>query len=325
MRIVKSGIATLQDLGRFGYRNFGVSHGGVMDSSAARLTNMLVANPVDATLIEIAAGAFSMSSTKSQLIALGGRGFNAFAGEQPLPFWQPLMLPAGETLRLIPAGGGIAYIAIHGGIRTTPVLGSRNTNLVAGFGGIEGRPLRPGDMLPVAVLKTEVGEKIIRQLSEPAQHSHLRLSGNVIPDYSINTIRFFTGHHYSSFTPAARILLESDTFELTGMSNRMGYRFNGAALQNMFHTELISAAVVPGTMQVSPDGQLLILMADAQTTGGYPCIGQVIGADIPLLAQHGAGSRLQFKCIALNEAERILLEREANFRTLQKDYEMHFA
>ncbi len=325
MKIIKSGIATIQDMGRQGFRNMGISHGGVMDTSASRLANMLVGNEPGEAVIEINAGAFSISCQTTLLFAVGGKGFNLFINERPAAFWQPHLLRSGDTLQLLPSGGGIAILAVHGGIRTPRVLESRSTNLLAAFGGWEGRLLRSGDLLPIAVLHTPIAEKIISQLSSPSQHTHFRLSDTAIPDYSVNTIRFFPGHHFSSFTDAARQLLESESFELTGMSNRMGYRFNGPILQNRENKELVSAAVVPGTMQVSPDGQLLVLMADAQTTGGYPGIGQVIAADLPLLAQHSPGSQLHFRRISAEEAQALLLEKESSYLKLCHDYELYFA
>jgi antagonist of KipI len=296
-----------------------------MDKTSAFLCNMLVANEQDAALVEITGGEWLTEMSHPQLIVAGGKGFNVFVNDNPVSFWQPCFLQAGDKLRLIPLpGGGISYLAIHGGIRIKPVLNSRSTHLGASFGGFNGRLLRPGDLLPTAVLRTTQAEKIVRHICRPGAQHHLRLSNTAIPDHSRNSVRIIAGHEYDWFTPAARELLASSLFELTGMSNRMGYRFNGPALQLGQHEQVISSAVSPGTIQVSPDGQLLVLMADAQTTGGYPRIGQVISADLPLLAQKSAGCQLQFRLVTIAEAETVYLKREEQLANLQKDYALIF-
>ncbi|ULQ51652.1 biotin-dependent carboxyltransferase family protein [Flavihumibacter fluvii] len=326
MQILKCGMASIQDTGRTGYRNLGINNGGVMDRTSFALCNMLVANDLRDALVEINGGEWVSVSDHAKLIVVGGKGYNVFAGDQQLNLWQPYFLEPGVRLKILPlTGGGIAYLAIHGGIRINTILGSRSTHLTAGFGGKEGRMLRTGDVLPTAILRTALAEKIVLYLHRPGMKHQLRLSNAAIPDFSRNTIRIFAAHEYSWFTPAAQTLLGTSGFELTGMSNRMGYRFNGPALQLHHERQLLSTAVLPGTIQVSPDGQLLILMADAQTAGGYPRIGQVISTDIPLLAQKSPGSRLQFKVITASEAEAVYLKREEQLANLKKDFSLIFA
>lgn len=325
MRILKTGLASIQDLGREGYRNMGIVRGGVMDPLAAQLGNMLVANTDQAAVAEVAAGLFSVSFNKTQLIAITGSGYRATLNQQALPFWQPALAEAGDTLQIIPEKGGMAYLSVHGGIRIAPVLGSRSTNLVAGFGGLHGRLLQQGDELPLAIMPEPVAEKIIRFLSTKENVNRRRLAPSAIPDYSRQSIRFVPGHEYGSFTTDSRRTVEAEVFELTTIANRMGYRLKGQPLYLDIQRELISTAVVPGTMQVSPDGQVLVLMADAQTAGGYPRIGQVIAADLPLLAQKTAGSQIRFTAINLADAENIWLARESQLRSLIKDYNLHFS
>jgi antagonist of KipI len=326
MRILKCGIASIQDNGRTGFRNLGIHAGGVMDRLSFALCNMLVANEPNDAQVEINGGEFMVESDYAKLIVVGGKGYNVFAGARQLSLWQPYFLEPQEKLRIIPlTGGGIAYLAIHGGIRIPSILGSKSTHITAGFGGMNGRLLQHGDLLPTAILRTVLAEKIVAHLYQAGIHHHLRLSNSAIPDFSRNSIRITTAHEYDWFTHAAHHLLDSEEFELTGMSNRMGYRFNGAALQRNNTGELLSTAVAPGTIQVSPDGQLLVLMSDAQTTGGYPRIGQVASVDLPLLAQHTAGSRISFTIIDHSAAESLYLKREAQLVNLRKDYALIFA
>lgn len=326
MQIHKCGLASIQDAGRSGYRNLGIHNGGVMDRTSYALCNMLVANESGEAVVEINGGEWSSSSAYAKLVVVGGKGYQVWAGAQQVNLWQPFLLAPDVKLRILPlTGGGIAYLAIHGGIRVKPVLGSKSTHLVAGFGGLAGRMLQPGDRLPTAILRTPLAERIVAHLQRQGSHHQLRLSNAVIPDYSHNTIRITTANEYNWFTPAAKHLLATADFELTGMSNRMGYRMNGQALQLNELAELLSSAVVPGTMQVSPDGQLLVLMADAQTTGGYPRIGQVIRADLSLLAQKPAGSRLRFSIVTSREAELLYIKREEELARLKKDFALIFA
>jgi len=326
MQIIKCGIASIQDAGRIGFRNMGIPNGGVMDRTSYSFCNMLVANEALDAVIEINGGELIVCSDYAKLIAVGGNGYTVFAGELQLNLWQPYFLQPKERLLIRPLkGGGIAYLAVHGGIRIKSVLGSRSTQLSAGFGGLDGRLLRAGDFLPTAILRTPLAEKIVGHLQRAGVQHHLRLANAVIPDFSRSTIRIIAGQEHDWFTDAAKQILASADFELTGMSNRMGYRFNGTALQRNNSQELLSSAVIPGTIQVSPDGQLLILMADAQTTGGYPRIGQVISIDIPLLAQKSAGSKIRFALVSMQEAEALYLKRESQLMKLKKDFALLFA
>ena len=325
MRITKTGIASIQDLGRHGFRNMGIVQGGVMDPLAAELGNMLVANTDPLAQVELAAGSFSASFSNTQLIALTGTGYKASLNGLDLPFWQPALTMPGDSLHIIPEKGGICYLSVHGGLRVPPILGSRSTNLVAGFGGFEGRLLKPGDDIPLAIMPDPMANRIIRFLSSKEMNNRPRLAPSAIPDYSRQEIRFMPGHEYDSFSLNSRRALEEELFELTAMSNRMGFRLKGEPIFLDTQQELISTAVVPGTMQVSPDGQILVLMADAQTAGGYPRIGQVIAADLPLLAQKTAGSQLRFSSVPVEVAETTWLHRENQLRSLIKDYNLHFS
>jgi biotin-dependent carboxylase-like uncharacterized protein len=319
-------MASVQDAGRTSFRNKGIYSGGVMDRHSYALCNMLVANEPSDAVVEINGGEWESISEQGKLIAVGGVGYQVFADERPLNLWQPYFLSAGEKLRIIPsAGGGTAYLAIHGGIRIKPVLGSRSTNLVAHFGGLEGRLLKKGDHLPTAILNNKLAEKIVAHLQQPTTHHKLRLANTAIPDFSVNVIRVFEAYEFDWFDDAAKWSFSEASFELTATSNRMGYRMKGIPLQLLENKQLLSTAVLPGTIQVSSDGQLLILMADAQTTGGYPRIAQVIKADLPLLAQKTAGCQLQFQLISVAEAENINLKKEEELVLLRKDFELFFA
>lgn len=325
MRILKTGITTIQDKGRTGLRNWGLPGGGTMDKLAARLGNMLVANENDAACLEISRGAFSASFQRTCLLALTGKGFDAYISGRPIPFWQPFLIKAGEFLQLFPTTTGFAYLSLHGGIRIDARFGSRSTHLASKIGGLDGRPLRPGDQLPLTVMPDEKGQRVIDYLLNPAAGHQVRLGNSIIPDYSKQELRFIAGTEYNWFSGEAITHLQSSPFFLTDLSNRMGIHLQGPPLSRIKTEELVSMAVLPGTLQVSPDGQLLLLMADAQTTGGYPRIGQVAEADLHLGAQHSAGTKLFFKQVSLADAENLLIEQEKHLLTLTHDYYLYFS
>lgn len=325
MKINKAGMATVQDTGRFGYRNLGINNSGCMDESSVWLCNMLVANDHNDAVVEITGGEFSFTATQALLLACGGKGYRVFRNDKPLEPWQPFIAEAGETVNIRPESGGVYYIAVHGGIRSQWILNSRSTHLQAGFGGHEGRALKPGDRLTVSVLRTELGNRIFQHLSKPNGTGHLRLSPQAIPDHSKTVIRYFSAHEHITFSREALTILGSEKFQLTKQANRMGFRLHGLPMYLDIPIQMTSTAVVPGTMQVTPDGQMTILMTDAQTTGGYPRIGQVCRVDLSLLAQQLPGSSISFRQITEEKAESIFLSRQQAFIALEKDYALFFS
>ena len=323
MRILKTGIATIQDQGRYGYRSWGIPVGGGMDQLAMRLGNLLVGNEPDCACIEISRGAFSTSFTRTTLVALTGRGFEAYVNGRPIKFWQPFMVPAGTFLQLFPKEIGFTYISIHGGVKTPEYLGSRAS--LAGIPLGNRSIVRAGDILPTTLLPEDKGQRIQQFLQQPGATHQVRLGNSVIPDYDRTSIRFTAGAEYDWFTDEAKKLLETVGYTPTALSNRMGSRLNGPALTRVNQDQLISTAVLPGTMQVSPDGQILLLLADAQTTGGYPRIGQVIAADLHLAAQTAEGRQINFELVGFDQSQDLLLQQEKRLLTLAQDYYLYFS
>lgn len=325
MKIIKAGISSVQDLGRTGYRNAGITTGGVMDRMALRLGNLLVANEPGTACIEISAGPWECSADRPLLLAVGGHGQQVWCGERPVNRWQPFLLEAGEILRIESPLGGYAVLAVHGGCKSPVVLGSRSTHLAGKFGGWEGRLLAGGDDIPTGQLFSPAAAKIISLLQEGTGRRQFRLSDAVIPNYERDCFRYVPGHEAGWFDDAAAQSLSSLSFTLTNLSNRTGARLSGEPLRLRRHQEMLSTAVVPGTMQVSADGQLLVLLADAQTAGGYPRIGQLVAPDIGLLAQQKPGSNLRFKAVSREEAEALCLAQQQAFEQLRKDFSLYFS
>lgn len=288
-------LATVQDLGRPGARRYGVPVGGAMDPFALAAANRLVANEAGAAGLELTAGGAELRLARPALLALAGADLGATLDERPFPLWTAVRAQAGARLRL--AGrradwGARCYLAVAGGIELPPVLGSRATDLAGGFGGHEGRRLRAGDRLPVG---------------EPRPLAALAAGGRwpeeLRPPYGPRpTLRLLAGPHLACFAPDALATLGAATLRVGPASNRMGYRLEGLRLPYAAPVSLPSLGVVTGAVQVPPDGAPILLMADAQTTGGYPVIGVVAAADLPLAAQLLPGDELRLLPGALDAA-----------------------
>ena len=295
IRVLRPGIlASVQDLGRHGHRQLGICPGGALDTLALTLANRLVGNPDGAAGIEITLGNCELRFESAARIALAGDDFSARLDGRPLwPCWS-VAVEAGQVLRLggANASGGKpglrTWLAVAGGIDVPAVLGSRSTDLKAGFGGFEGRALRKNDTLPVGVPALDEASRTRRPfgLRPPAWAAG---EGTTEPI----SLRVMQGPEHEQFLVAARAALWTSEWRITTQSNRMGSRLAGTELKRRRLADMLSSAVIPGTIQVPPSGQPIILMGDAQTTGGYPRIGVVIRADLWKLAQAPLNARLR--------------------------------
>jgi antagonist of KipI len=325
-------LSTIQDLGRFGYQQYGVSTAGVMDEFAARTANELVGNDAGAPALEVTLAGAEFEFKQTCVIAICGADLGAELatggippGKVPVgmacPLWTRLKVSGGTVLRFTRHITGCrAYIAVCGGFDVTQVLGSASTDLRAGFGGMGGRALRADDRLKIRGIATAAAAKSTLEpeatlfITEPWS-----ISPYVLPNYSDHpSIRIIRGRDWERFSEESKKRLVSGPYEVTVQSNRMGYRLNGGRLGLENQAELLSEAVTMGTIQVPPDGQPIILMADRQPTGGYPIIGQVASVDLPMLAQAPPGSKLTFVDISLQEAQRLLIFREWELRMLRE-------
>ncbi len=288
--VIRAGmLTTVQDLGRCGHRAAGVALGGAMDAWALRLVNLLVGNAEDAAGLEFTLRGPELAFASDTTIAVGGGDFGA------MPRWQPLRVRAGERVNFGPARTGCrGYLAIAGGLAVPVVLGSRGTDLRAALGGVDGRALRDGDVLRAA--------EVVRWVA-----GHWHIDERILPAYTAApTVRVVRGAHAGQFDGSLTIA----EFRVTPKSDRMGVRLAGPALVRREGGELVSSTVVPGTVQVPPDGQPIVLMADAQTIGGYPQIAHVVTADLPLVAQLRPGDTVRFQEVTLAAAHALVLARE---------------
>lgn len=312
--ILQSGLLdTIQDQGRFGCGHLGINPSGAMDPLALAVANVLVGNPYSEPALEMHFPAPALRFETAALIALAGADFSPTLDGRPVPVHAPVLAGRGSVLRFgRPVSGARAYLAVQGGFALTPWLGSCSTHLAAQAGGWEGRALRSGDVLP------------FRQ-EQPTAFSRSAGGNRVLP-WKADTrvlypgkpvVRFVPGAEYAGLEPAAAARLESARWTITAQADRMGYRLLGPGLALQHPVELVSSAVVRGTIQLMPGGGLIVLMADSQTTGGYPRIGHAISADAPALAQMLPGQAFQFQLVQHRHAFEALRRQQTALRQLQ--------
>ena len=293
IEILRAGpLTTVQDLGRPGWRERGLSLCGALDEFALQAGNLLVGNPPGAAGLEFTLGPATLRFDTDSCIALTGTDTEASLDGRPVRPWWRLAVRAGQTLKIAaPHERMRSYLAIAGGIALTPALGSLSTDLKAGFGGLDGRALRDGDRLPLNPLAALPGRSV----------------GMRPPEWT-PAVRVLPGPEHEGFSATARDTFWASDWTVTPQSNRMGYRLAGPALSREHGDELASRGVLPGVIQVPPSGQPIVLLADAQTTGGYPKIGVVIRADLWKLGQVRLGARLRFVPCTHDEAITALRE-----------------
>jgi len=285
-------LTTVQDLGRFGHRRHGVAWGGAVDVPALRAANRLVGNGPDAAGLECTVAGPALRFLAPARLAVTGADLGAVLhredlGPWPVPRGTAVVARAGNRLVFTGRRAGCrAYVAFQGGLDVPLVLGSRATDLGTGFGGHEGRALRAGDHLALGASRAEPAR--IAPPPAPAARS---------------TLRVVLGPQEDHFTPASVARFLSEEYAVTAASDRVGCRLEGAPLAHLRGGEIPSDGLVPGSVQVPPDGRPIVALADGPTTGGYPKVATVIGADLPLLAQAlGGEGRVRFEALSVEEA-----------------------
>ena len=300
--IKKQGLlATIQDCGRNGFRRFGINPNGAMDQTAVRLINILLGNNETEAVIEMHFPAPEILFEEETMFALGGANFGAKLNDESIENWKIHFAGSGSILKFPEKIlGNRSYLAVKGGLKIENWLASASTNLTANIGGHNGRKLQTGD-------KIFLNQKPKTKNQKP----NIKISNNLIPFYSrFPTVRIIEGAEFENLTAFSEQQFLSETFTISKDSNRMGFRLDGKPLFLLNKTELVSSAVDFGTIQLLPDGQMIVLMADHQTTGGYPRLGNVISIDLPLVAQLGANDKVGFHLVSIEEAENLLLDFE---------------
>ncbi len=308
IEVVKPGAQSqLQDLGRHGHQHLGVPVGGAMDELAHRVANRLVGNPPTEATLEIVLMGPTLRFTAAAQIALCGADLSATLDGVPLPLNRCVDVPAGAVLACGRRVNGLrSYLAVRGGFDVPAVMGSLSTFVRGGFGGFQGRALRKGDAL--ALRDAAAGSDLPPH--DPG-HNLLPHTGPDVPaEPSVCRLRVLPGEHWDGFTAQAQADFTAQAYRISPQSDRMGYRLEGPALWRTKPGELISEAVAFGSIQVPPDGQPIVLMAERQSAGGYPKIAHVIAVDLPLLAQMAPQQALRFEMVTLAQAHALYLERE---------------
>ncbi|QSO50207.1 biotin-dependent carboxyltransferase family protein [Alicyclobacillus curvatus] len=319
IEVVRSGLlTTVQDLGRFGYEAAGVSPSGAMDTVLAELANAIVGNDKDAAVLELTWVGPQLTFTEEAWISICGADMQAKVDGTLVPRNRLIQVSAGAKLTFATAKHGArSVLAVAGGIDVPVILGSRNTHVHAKLGGYDGRPLQPGDVLKLCIPSEATAMWLRKQPMHPSGASvrvsswELRIprevDGGLNENGSEQVIRIIPGPEFLWFADDVRQMLTEAEYEVTQSSNRMGYRLAGMPLIPERKEHLWSSAVTFGTVQVPPDGQPVVLMAERQTTGGYPRIGVVASVDRPRLAQLRPGHRLKFTWIDVNTAQQLLI------------------
>jgi antagonist of KipI len=298
LHVIKPGLlTTVQDLGRYGHQASGVPVAGPMDSFSHRLANQLLGNDAVAATLEITLIGPELIVEADTTIAISGAHFEATCDDRVVPMGASYGVRAGQRLkfgRLLQ--GARAYLAVAGGVQTPPVLGSRATHLVSRMGGMQGRPLVAGDRVPI--------------LSGTGPRAPRKAPGLTLPTKGRALLRVVPGPQDHWFERDSLKTVAAVSFRISPSSNRMGYRLQGPPLRRVHEGELISEPVGLGAIQVPAAGEPILLMADRQTAGGYPKIGHVIAADLPLAGQLAPGDFIEFVLCTRQEAVTALIARE---------------
>ncbi|MBP2236452.1 biotin-dependent carboxylase-like uncharacterized protein [Sinorhizobium kostiense] len=290
---------TVQDLGRFGFRNAGVTSSGAMDRLALMVGNLLVGNDEGEAVVEVQTFPFRLRFERDMTVAITGADCDARVDGRRLPPWWALPVSSGQVLELeAPRRSARAYLSFAGGIDVEPVMGSRSTSLRGGFGGLEGRFLAANDRLAIggalACAVPPGGFGALPPAAALAEHFPASEDGTLL-------VRAIPAGEYVLFGAEAERFW-SQTWKISSQSDRTGYRLSGEPIRLASPVELRSHGVVPGVVQMPPSGEPIIQMSDANTAGGYPKIAGVIDVDLWRLGQARIGSRIRFVQSSVAEA-----------------------
>jgi len=325
-------LATLQDLGRPGWMKYGVPPSGALDQEALTVANLLAGNPEGAAGIEITYGSFTARALAPLVAACAGAWAPVQVDGVAVSPWAAFSIAPGQIMSIgAPAWGVRAYLALRGGIAAHPVMGSASTYIRGALGGIDGqgRALRAGDLIatpdPPASANTAIAPAVgataravaalaKRQAAFASAHSSAPAPASASAGRAI-AIRVVMGPQDDHFTDAGRHTFAKEEFTLTNKADRMGLRFEGPAIEHARDADIISDGMPPGAIQVPGDGVPIIMLADRQTTGGYPKIACVARVDLDLLAHLRPGDRVGFVPVSAQDAHEALKQEYAASQT----------
>lgn len=313
LKIIKAGILdSVQDLGRYGYQRMGINPNGAMDRFSAQLTNCLLGKEMNVPVIEIHFPASTIQFTKTTIICIAGGDFSPVIDRNTIPLHQPVIAKENSVLQFEKVRSGArCYLSILHNLCVNKWLGSFSTNLKANAGGVEGRMLQTGDVIPFE--------------DEPTFDNYLASTGTCIlpwkaeplPEAATDVLEVIEGPEWNWLTKEGRELFINYSYAISNNADRMGYRLQGSKLALKEQKQLISSGVNFGIIQLLPNGQLIVLMADHQTTGGYPRIANIISAHLPTLAQKKPHDKIRFKITDTSNAEQKLARQHSYLQSVQ--------
>jgi len=304
LKIIKAGVLdTIQDHGRFGYQSSGINPGGAMDPFSARLANCLIGKQMDAPAIEIHFPAPTIVFEEATIICITGADFDPLINQDSIPNNHPVAVNTNTILEFKKVRSGArCYISILQGLILQKWLNSYSTNLKVEAGGYEGRALESGDVLQYG------REETICNYLQSSAYRVLPFKAELYSGSPTNCVEVIKGSEWDWLTAESQHLFTTKPFAISKLADRMGYRLQGEVLEVRKQKQLISSAVSFGTLQLLPTGQLIVLMADHQTTGGYPRVGHMISAHLPRLAQMKPHDAIRFEFVDIETAEQQIVQ-----------------
>ena len=320
-------LTTIQDFGRNGYQKYGVIVSGAMDTYAMRLSNIMVGNEENEGVLEITLIGPSLKLEKGTLFSITGANLSPTINGRDIPRGRPIYLNKDCILKFGACIAGCrCYLSVAGGFDIPLVMESKSTYLRAEIGGFKGRALQKDDTLSIGV-KSSKSDKIIKKLEEIQVKDDFVTSSWYIKNFMMQNpestvIRVFEDRQFGNVSDESINKFFSSKFNIDTRSDRMGYRLSGEKIELKEKLEMISEEVSIGTIQIPPDGNPIILLADAQTAGGYPKIAHVASVDIQKIVQLKPNDKITFKKITLKEAERLYFETEKYIVELKRSIKL---
>jgi antagonist of KipI len=312
LKIIRQGVLdTVQDLGRYGHQYLGINCNGAMDKFSMQLANALLGKDLNAPVFELHFPSSQILFEKETIICISGADFLPTINDQAIPLHHPVAVSKRNILKFEkPQRGARCYISVLNELRLDKWMNSYSTNLKSNTGGFQGRNLLKND-----VILFQNGLNISRLLRE-RDFAVLPWKANDVVD-TRNEIEFIIGSEWHWLTKDSQELFQEHWFQITNEADRMGYQLAGQILEQKNNDQLVSSAVSFGTVQLLPNGQLIILMADHQTAGGYPRAAHIISAHLPILAQKKPNDVIRFKMTSLEEAEKKIVNQKKYLHQLQ--------
>lgn len=309
--VLKPGLlSTFQDMGRLQHQRLGIPVAGALDVNAHRLANLLVGNEPNAATLEMNLFPPTLKSNSACCVAFSGADMGVLVNDCKVPMNRPVVLRSQDVISFDRCvDGARTYMAVYGGFEISTVFDSASTYLRSAIGGFDGRALKRGD---VVAINTPLKDIDLSALAQDLWAIKIYLKSSLVRK-KVSKLRIIKSAQWDDFTPESRANLLTQPFQVTPVSDRMGFRLSGPVLKLSQPRQMISESVVFGTIQVPVGGQAIILMADRQPTGGYPKIGYVASVDQPVLAQLSPGDALTFALIEIAEAQQLDAKREQDF------------